>query len=287
MGKQLCIIHANCQGDYLKGLLFNTPAFASLFSIEKYTNYEREEIPLKSLENCSIFIHQYLGEHWGEHSTDALLKKLPAHAQSLCIPNMFFQNYWPLWTNATSMAYGDILLEHLAQGNLKASEILHIYLHGNLNSKYDLDQLILPSQQREIEKEKHSSITTLDIIDEYWRKEQLFHTVNHPGPRLMLHVADSVLSHFGFDQVPEFTRKAFYALNEEFIHPIHPQVGKCFNLPFATKERLYNVYGQKLTFEQYTNAYIHCRLQEGPDKIDDFIVYLHLLAKQVQQTCAA
>ncbi len=287
MTKQLCIIHANCQGDSLKGLLLNSPAFGNLFHIEKYTNYLHEEIPDSSLKNCAIFLYQQLGEQWGDQATSALLQKLPPHTQSLCIPNMFFNGYWPLWTNATHMAYGDILLEYLSESGLGIAEIVHIYLHGNINAKYNLEQLVQKSRDKEIEKEKYLSITTLDIIDTYWREEQLFHTVNHPGPRLMLHMTDSILKHFGLGQVPQSTRKALENLDEEFIQPIHPQVGQHFNLPFATTEQLYNVYGQRLTFEQYAKAYVNCRLQQGPDKIDDFVVYLHLLAEQAKKPCAA
>ncbi len=287
MSKQLCILHANCQGDSVKQLLLNTPAFSNLFYIEKYTNYLHEDIPAKSLNNCSLFIYQQLSARWGEHATYALLQKLPPNTPTICIPNMFFNGYWPLWTNKTHMAYGNMLIEHLAESGLGIAEILHIYLHGDIKAKYDLDCLVKLSRDREIEKEKHSSIKTLDIIDSFWREEQLFHTVNHPGPRLMLHVVSGILEQLGLGKIPSLICNAYFALENEFTQPIHPQVANLFHLPFVTKNKLYNVYGQKLTFEQYATAYVNCRMQQGPNIIDDFIVYLHLLAQKESNIWAA
>ncbi len=285
MGKQLCIIHANCQGDNLKGLLLSSPSFSNLFVIEKYTNYLHEEISENSLDKCGLFLYQHLGEQWGEHATTSLLQKLPASAQCICIPNMFFNGYWPLWTNKTHMAYGDILLEHLASSGLGVAEILHIYIKGKIRAKFDLDQLAQVSRTKEVEKEKHSHIKTLNIIDAHWREEQLFHTINHPGPRLTLHVANEILKLLSLSPVPAIVCDAYSTIEEEFIQPIHPQVGEYFQIPFATPNHLYNVYGQAMTFEQYARAYVQCRLQQGPDKIDDFVVFLHLLARQAQKTC--
>ncbi len=292
MGKSLCIIHANCQGDSLKSLLASTDAFSRKYTIEKYTNYLQEDVPVNSLENCALFLYQEIGPQWGEQATEALLQKLPAHCQCVQIPNMFFNGYWPLWTNKTHMAYGDMLLEHLCQGGLSARDILYIYLNGNLTSKYNLNALYDASRKKEEAKEtrllsaflpepkNHLKISSLHIIDEYWREEQLFYTVNHPRPRLLLYVANTILQNLHLQEVPATVSKAFSSLKEEFEQPIHPQVGKAFALPFVTEQRLYTVYGQQMTFAQYAHAYIQCRLQTGEQSIKDFVVYLHLLAQK-------
>ncbi len=285
MPKDLCIIHANCQGDTLKNLLSGSESFAKLFTIEKYTNYLKESISAKSLGKCKLFLYQHMGNHWQEHATEALLQKLPNSCLCIRIPNMFFNGYWPLWTNKTHMAYGDTLLEHLCKSALNFDDILHIFLRGNLAAKYDLQAYVAASRAKEEEKEhmaNHSgvSISSLDIIDAYWQEEQLFHTVNHPAARLNIHVADSVLRLLNLGAVPWPVREAYQALEEEFVQPIHPQVGKYFHLPFAHEKRLYNVYGQKMTFAQYAAAYVNCRLQKEAQAITDFVVYLHLLAKK-------
>ncbi len=280
MATKLCIIHANCQGDTLRYLLEMSPAFASQYTIQKYTNYLHDDIPCESLENCHLFLYQRLGEQWGEHATEKLLQKLPASAHTLEIPNMFFNGYWPLWTNKTRMAYGDLLLEELCARPLTPVEILHLYLKGNLFAKFDIDALRQSSREKEIAKEQHQPFKTLHFIDEHWREELLFYTINHPAPKLSLYVADKVLQHLDLGIVAETARSSFLRSEDEFILPIHPQVAARDSLAFAGDKQLYPVYGQKLSFRDYAQAYIQCRLQQGPDSIDDFVVYLHLLAQR-------
>lgn len=280
MGRTLCIIHANCQGDSLRTLLAATPAFAQHFEIQKFTNYTREEVPQELFDRCGLLLYQALGDQWGEYSEKALLERIPPAAQRFKIPNMFFNGYWPLWTNNTTMAYGDMLLEHLAERGCTPGEMLHICLHGVLTAKYDLDALVAHSQAREEAKEEGQVVKTVPLIREHWRAEQLFHTINHPGPRLLLHVADGILHALNLGAVPQDVRAAFASLHEEFIQPIHPQVGRHFNLPFVCPERRYPVYGQEMTFADYAAAYAACRSPACATPTQDFVVYLHLLARQ-------
>ncbi len=283
MAQKLCIIHANCQGDTLQFLLKNTPSFAKEYRIQKYTNYLQEDMTPELLQQCQLFLYQHLGNQWGDLATHNLLQLLPAAAHTLEIPNMFFNGYWPLWTNKTFMAYGDIFLEDLCARGLAPREVLHLYMKGKLTSMYDVQALRKVSRSKEETKEKNLPIKTLDFIDTHWQKEQLFYTVNHPAPQLSLYVADKILQHLGHDGVDTAARLALMNHEEEFIQPIHPQISSLYQLSFGQAEQLYPVYGQKMNFQEYANAYIHCRLQTGSDRIDDFVVYLHLLAQREQK----
>ncbi len=280
MVQKNCLIHANCQGDTLQFLLQNTPSFAKKYSIQKYTNYLEDEIDAQALKQCDLFLYQKLSARWGELATESLLQKLPPKARALEIPNMFFNGYWPLWTNKTHMAYGDMLLEELCARGLSLGEVVYLYTKGNISTKYDLNALRQASLQKEQGKEATLTIKTLDFIEKHWREEQLFYTVNHPAPKLSLYVADAILHVLGFEGVAPIPREALLQHEEEFILPIHPQVGEIYNLPFASTDRLYPVYGQYMNFQSYVQAYVQCRLQNGPDAITDFVVYLHLLAQR-------
>ena len=100
MGKTLCILHANCQGDALRPLLENTPAFARLFRIRQLRNYTREAVAERDLAACGLFLHQRLAPRWGELSTERLLPRLSPACRAIILPNLFFKGYWPFWTNA-------------------------------------------------------------------------------------------------------------------------------------------------------------------------------------------
>ena len=280
MPQELCLIHANCQGDMLQCLLECVPAFAQRFTIRKFTNYQREPIPPELFARCAVFLYQGLDSAWGELASERLLEQLPSTAQTLRIPNLFFNGYWPLWTNRTRTSYGDRLLEHLLEQGLNPQEVAHLYLKGNIAAMFDLDALLEESQAYEAQKEKGLLFPALPLVREMWRQEQLFYTINHPGPRLLLHIADSVLHWLGLPPVPDNARRTLYARKEEFILPIHPQVGAHFGFAFAGAERRYPVYGQELTHAQYTAAYIHFKTQPNPAPFDDFIEYLQAIAAQ-------
>ncbi len=274
MQRPLCLIHANCQGDTLQRLLSLTPGFSRRFEVKKYTNYLKERIPEDDFARCRVFLYQHLSDRWDDMSSASLLRHVPPEACVLKIPNMFFKGYWPLWTNKTFMAYGDLLLEHLAERGLTQQEILRIFLHGDLARKYDLAALAEESLEYERVKETGAVVGTVDIVRELWRKEQLFLTVNHPGSRLLLHVADGVLRALGLEPLPDSVRRAFIHEYEDFEQPIHPQVGAFFHLPFATEKRRYRIYATTMPFHEYAACYVACRLQ----RFDDFAVFLNVLS---------
>ncbi len=273
MSKKICIIHANCQGDHLKAALESCPDFSRHFSVYKYTNYLKEHIPEGIFTRCDLLLYQNLSDKWEEHSSRALMSALPGGANAICIPNMFCKYYWPLWTNTAPVAFGDIFLEHLLGLGLNLDEAATIYLRGDLTAKYDLEALRRESLEVERRKEAGAPIKTTDIVEELWRDEQLFYTVNHPGEKLILHVAGEVLRLLGLGELPSGLREYFRADYEDIELPIHPRVGNFFRLPFAGTDRLYNIYGRRMIFEKYATCYIQCRL----NKVDDFVSFLHLV----------
>jgi len=273
MAKSLCVIHANCQGDDLAYILSRTPSFNRLFKVKKYTNYLKENIEPSDFSECRLFLYQHLSEKWDDHSSDILCSKF-ASAQKIKIPNMFFKGYWPLWTDKTFMNFGDIFLEHLIQKNLPIQEIVYLCVSSALGKMYDLDSIIKDSMEIERNKEADCLIKTTNIIEELWQKEQLFFTVNHPYPHLLLHVANSVLKLLELEKIPQYLCYSYTAEKiEDFYLPIYPQLGAILNLPFVFKERKYGIWGKEMIFSEYCQHYIHCHKQ----KDIPFDTYLYAL----------
>lgn len=273
MTRELCIIHANCQGDPLADLLAGQPDFAARYEVRRYTNYLKERIPPHELTRCALFIYQHLGERWDDLSSQALLRLVPSACRVLQVPNMLFKGYWPFWTNQSSMDFGDSFLDRLAGMGLDRAEMLHVYLHGDLTRKYDLVGMLEKSLAIEEDKERNAVVHTVPLVRSLWQHEKLFATINHPQRRLLLHVADGVLAALGMEGVPADVADAFAVPYTEFELPIHPQVAALHGLPFADAQTRYHVYGKTLTFEDYVRCYIDCRLRG----IDSFIGYLHLV----------
>ncbi|MCM0756596.1 WcbI family polysaccharide biosynthesis putative acetyltransferase [Desulfovibrio aminophilus] len=272
MERRPCVLHANCQGEPLAALLRLCPEFAARHDIRLFTNYTREPVPDGVLASCGLFLYQYLGPQWGELSSEALLKKIPGDAAALCVPNMFFMGYWPLWHNAPGFDFRDRFLDHLLDMGLSKAEILHLHLRTDLARKYDLQALLDESLEREQRRQARTPVQYLDTVLADFRERMLFNTVNHPGPELMALAARGVLAELGLTAPAEADLLSSARLFPEFQMPIHPQVAEFLGLSFAGPDTEYRVFGKKKTFAQYVEAYVDCRLLG----IDDFTAYLHL-----------
>ncbi|MBG0789395.1 MAG: hypothetical protein H0S80_02740 [Desulfovibrionaceae bacterium] len=270
MTKELCLVHANCQGEPLIERLRLCPEFEARYHCALVTNYTREPVPGDRLSRCSLFLYQHLGPKWGGLASASLLDRLPADARSLCIPNMFFKGYWPTWSGAAGFDYRCTLLDELADSDLPDEEATLIYLHTDMAAKFDLLTMITETLGREQDRESHTPVKYLDVIRGEYRAEQLFNTVNHPRARLMNHAAEGVLDALGFTSPG---REAMGALGEpfpEFEQPVNPKVAAHFGWDFAGPDRRYRVYGRDMSFARWVANYVFAR-RAG---ITDFIGFL-------------
>ncbi|QGY40034.1 hypothetical protein GM415_07810 [Pseudodesulfovibrio cashew] len=270
MDKQLCIVHANCQGPPLLDRLRACPQFDEQYECVLYTNYVREPVPDELLARCDLFLYQFLTPSWGDLASKTLLSKLPDSARSLCVPNMFFKGYWPLWSGAAGFDYRCSHLDEFLAMNLPPRETVMLYLRSDIPRRFDLLDLVSKSIEQERERESHTPIKYLELLLAEYRDQRLFNTVNHPGRLLMDHVASGVLEHLGFDHPGQ---AAFDAVDDpfaDFEQPIHPRIGDYFGWDFATAETEYQIYGRRMTHARYVANYVMCA-QAG---IPDFVGYL-------------
>ena len=270
MSRELCIIHANCQGEPLVARLECCPEFHARFECRLFTNYVREPIPEGDLARCSLFLYQQLGPNWGELASATLIGGLPEHARSLCIPNMFFKGYWPTWSGRAGFDYRCELLDSYLDAGLAADEAILLYLRADLAAKLDLNAMLEGTLRREREREAHTPVKYMHLIEERFGAEQLFNTVNHPGPLLMNHAARGVLRELGLDEPDPAALAALGDPFPDFEQPIHPSAAAFFGWDFAGPHRKYEVYGRQMTFAAWTAHYVYAR-QHG---VTDFIGFL-------------
>jgi hypothetical protein len=270
MTKELCIVHANCQGDPLVERLRLCPEFADRYECVLITNYTREPVPADLLSRCSLFLYQRLGPKWDELASESLLEKLPSDARSLCVPNMFFTGYWPTWSGATGFDYRCSLLDELIATPLPVEEIVLLYIHTDMAAKFDLLSMVIDTLERERQREAHTPVKYLDIISRDYRSEQLFNTVNHPRKRLMNHAASGVLRELGFTAPDAAALDALGEPFPEFEQPINPKVAAHFGWDFVGPDRLYEIYGRKMNFSRWVSNYVFAK-KAG---VKDFIGFL-------------
>lgn len=268
--KKLCIIHGNCQGETLTALLGASPEFMAAYEVEYYVNFTRQAIPSESLARCGLLLHQHLGEEWGDLSSASLRAALGPGARSLCIPNMLFKGYWPFWSSKPGFDYSDMMLDSLLERGLGKDEAMLVAVRGNLDQMFGLEALLRETLAVERGKERLCDVQYVDIIEERFRKEKLFMSVNHPGRTLMLHAADAVLGKLGMPGLPESYRQAYPEVRYEFELPIHPQVAGFHRLEFVPEGAMYTIYGHPMTYVEYIGLYLDCKLAGR----SDFIRYL-------------
>ena len=272
--KRLCLIHANCQGEPLLDLLRGHPDFGRDFEVRHYVNYARQPIPADDLAHCGLFLYQHLEAGWGELASEALLARLPAGSPSLCLPNLFFLDYWPFWTSNAAFAYSDFFLDQLLARGLSDREIMHIYLYTDPGRYFDLEAIMEKSRLREQEKERRWDIKVSQAVRDGYRHELLFRTVNHPGRELCLLVAEAVLDRLGYGPLPGSVRDALAEPFGEFTMPIHPGVAARLGLTFLPERPLFPVYGRDMAIEEYVGCYLACKRMGETD----FISFLRLRA---------
>ncbi|MDR1659211.1 MAG: hypothetical protein LBR94_02575 [Desulfovibrio sp.] len=276
MPRTLCLLHANCQGEALRPLLENTPAFARLFRLRGYTNYTREAIGRKDLRGCGLFLYQRLGAHWGDLSTERLLSRLSPDCRRIEIPNFFFKGYWPFWTHAQkSIDFADSLLDELLARGLAPHEALRLYLRAGPRLLGDAAAVAEESLREAEKREAACPVRYGPLLRERWREEQMFLTINHPGEGLLFHLADGLLRLLGLGGLPETARRAYRHPHGEFWLPIHPALGGLLGLPFARRERRYPVFAASLTHQEYTSCYLACRSRG----VKNLVVFLRNLPR--------
>lgn len=266
MAKELCILHANCQGDALKQLLEASPDFNAKFTITHLRNYVEKDLEQGLLDASGLFLHQYLVEKWGAISTSQVLKRLPSSTPNLCIPNCCFMGYWPTWADGPQIpGFTDTLLENLLRRNLEQKALLKLYQQASPELVGNVEQIAETSLRTERNKEKHTPIKYVDWIEERWRNQPVFLTFNHPGVPLLVHVAQQILQYLGMAPIPKQFADNFIHPHNEFWLPIHPAFAQRLHLSFANAQTRYPCFGANLTHLEYTLCYLACRANNFSD----------------------
>lgn len=270
MDRELCLMHANCQGEALAPLLDAHPGFRRRFRIRHLLNYARDPVTDELLSGCGLFLHQHLAPKWGDLASDAVLARLPASCRALPLPNFFFLGYWPRWTREAPIEFGDSLLEELLGRGLDGEQAMLLHARAGRTLLGDVEDVAEMSLRREEEKDARGVVRYAAFLRENWRRRQLFVTVNHPGRELLFLAADAILRELGFGPLPESARAAYVHPQENFWLPIHPALRDLLGLPFVSRERRYPAFGADITHGDFVRAYLACRAL-GVRELTDFL----------------
>ncbi|WP_144304332.1 WcbI family polysaccharide biosynthesis putative acetyltransferase [Oceanidesulfovibrio indonesiensis] len=259
MARELCILHANCQGDPLAWLLERHPGFAQRFELRRYVNYLREPVPSSELASAAVLIHQQLGPKWNELASANMRAQLPESATAICLPNLMCRTCWPFWESRPGMDFSDSFLNALQDRGLSKAEILHIACRTDLSRYHDVQALAESSLVIEREKEKDWDIKLTDHIEANYTRRRLFTTINHPCPELNATIARGVLDLLELESPSPELEAAMPAIEPELELPFHPQVASILGLDWVEPGNSFRIYEHRLTYEEYVSHYLDCR----------------------------
>lgn len=259
MARELCILHANCQGDPLLWLLQRHPGFAERYELRRYINFVREPIPAEELGRAAVFIHQQLGPQWNELASDALRQQLPLLAEAICMPNLLCKAYWPFWESKPGIDFSDFFINDLQDRGLNKAEVMHIALHTDISRYHDIPALAARSLEIERYKERDWDIKLTPRVEAGYTERQLFTTINHPGRELCLEIARGVLELLGLEPPTPELEAAMPDIEPELELPVHPQLAEILGLKWLEPDHRFRIYEHRLTYEEYVSHYLDCR----------------------------
>lgn len=222
-------------------------------------------------------------------ATDNLINQLGSSCQKICIPNFWCGGLWPSYTKnpvirpnakysispSGLFPYGDKEVIRLLQDGYSKTEIIDILSDPDY---YTFEFLELNFEQtlqslRDREWEFDVTFSCADYIQNYFKKNRICYSINHPSRHYFNWLAKQIYEMFSSSEflMPE----NFEPFKYGHIHvPLYPSVIKKFNLPYLSsdpKVNQYRFYNELISFETYLSKYIDHSIGKdvkGKDSID-------------------
>jgi hypothetical protein len=166
---------------------------------------DKKKLPL-NMYNCDIFIYQpYIGSLDNiDYHTDTIIKKLKPNVKIISVPFIASNIYWP--DSITDIRNNKTKTKILPFGKFpQQSCILSKYtnlvgpdgLLDNINTCHYSNQLLEKNINENFNKiykvEKDCDIKILDFIKQNYKLNTLFHSIQHPTNKLLIHVANQII----------------------------------------------------------------------------------------------
>jgi tetratricopeptide (TPR) repeat protein len=156
---------------------------------------------------------------------------------------------------------GDTYLNKLLLAGVTAEAAKQKYLVLDVPREVNLDrryELLMESQRS---RDQASGYRTADLIERYFRDEQLFLTPYHPTLRVSHYMAITFLEDLGaptaaVENVRTLMTDSFYF---RFALPIHPTVARHFKLSYVDENSLYPFHDEgPVSFADFVDRYVRC-----------------------------
>ncbi|MEW6667495.1 MAG: WcbI family polysaccharide biosynthesis putative acetyltransferase [Thermodesulfobacteriota bacterium] len=265
----LCLIHANCQGEALLGMLCESPSFAAAYRVLNFYNFSTQDPSPDLLGRCTLFLYQ------DTPRSRTCLPSLKAGTRAVCIPKISWRVFWPFNSNTLRRyPYGDHYVLDMIQKGYSRDEILRAYRSLDVHALVDLDHLLKANLRYLSSAHNSKDVNVAGFVRERFRSSRLFSALNHPLKSILLLAANRVLELTGHDMLTEKDISPVEELGDGFEMPIHPSIVRHFGLEFADARTTCRQFGEEVDFDSYLENYIDSELAEKT-VFNDFHVQRH------------
>ena len=263
---QKMIVWGNCQAEALIHVLSLVPQSAEAFEIiyqKSYVSAAEQQEQLIQFETADVFIRQTLFE-WRNHP---LRETLPEKLRVITFPLCYLGAMWPfdsfifgndnvMIASGAPFAFQDGLMARLRTEFPDPEERLARYISLDFPKPPDLRRNSAFDANRLLRSDENHGMTIGHLMLDTFRTERLFHTITHPAPPVVEHVAWEVLKALDLtllrSDVPKFPDFMGY-----YQVPVHPRIIDHFGLSYVGPLTEYAFSPtERLTFEQYFRRYI-------------------------------
>lgn len=264
-------MYGNCQANAIRQLLAAAEGFrfvtVQIPPAQEITAAELKRIqPL--LRRASLFVTQQVRDDYRglPTGTAQLTAHLPASARVLTYPVMFYEGLHP-WqvyvrlagdvsTPAPHTSYHDLRLLHAAGSGWPVGKAIE-WLTAWQPSPAALRELSDGSVRNLAEREQRLDVRVSDAIQA--AGPRAFHSINHPGTRLLAHAAQQVCDAVGDGKVVDPDRELLGSLHSPLEAPTLRALG--FDLP---PEPFWVIGRRRFSLEEIARAHLEF-YEERPD----------------------
>ena len=208
-------VYGNCQANPLGNILQTNTEFAESWEFVPFPKPSFElrqedwEDVEKLLGELDLFITQNVGESHGIFASTNLVNHLKAGGKVVRIPNAYFSGYMP---EVVYFRAGEPYVTKFC--DYHDANFLAFFMEDPVNavqkavdaatnqSQYT-EEFVLANAKASIDelkrREEECDVIVSDYIENNWRDDILFYSMNHPKRKVLSHIASNVLSVVGQD----------------------------------------------------------------------------------------
>ncbi|WP_285164759.1 WcbI family polysaccharide biosynthesis putative acetyltransferase [Shewanella goraebulensis] len=276
----------NCQAAPLADILMRQPSFAAHYQYIKMPKpaYMLQQADYESvknvLEQIDLFIHQDISNAFGPRFNTSHLKTLmKPGSETISFPSIYFTGYHPeicylRHIDKKANEFSDYHDQNLIQRYIEQPETAYEKSNKAINDPtYYSEQFINKNAADSLtelkRREEKLDIRLSDFIEQHWKEELLFFSMNHPSRTVLNELTRRVITKLSLEENAIIGK--FQHLNESSL-PIYASVLKHIKVKNCYDLKIKNV---PISIEKYISNHLAIYQQLKVCDLNDNIIKLN------------